>query len=93
MPLDVKGGDKLNYHVRGYNDREKMQEVNLIESDVEWQHRNYVGNFAGETSYKIQGSINVTYVIPIEKERIGKLLYITARYHGLQDSTWIKIGG
>ena len=92
-PLEVNLGDKLNYIVKGYCDRERMREVTLIESDIEWQHQNYVGSFVGETSDIIQGGINVSYKIPEEEEHKGKLLYVTARYHGLQDTTWIKIGG
>jgi len=91
LPIEVKLGDKLNFIVKGYHDKEELNEVNLIESDIEWQHQNYIGQFAGEKSDKIRGGINVQYVIPEEKEHIGKLLYVTARYHGLQDTTWIKI--
>ena len=93
LPLEAKLGDKLNFIVKGYTDKNMMQEVTLFEKEIEWQHQNYVGNFVGETSDIIQGGINVQYVIPTGKEHIGKLLYVTARYHGLQDTSWIKIGG
>jgi hypothetical protein len=93
LPLQASLGDKLNFICKGYCDKYKMQEVTLFEKEIEWQHQNYVGNFLGETSDIIQGGINVQYVIPTGKEHIGKLLYVTARYHGLQDTTWIKIGG
>jgi hypothetical protein len=93
LPLGVNLGEKLNFICKGYYDKNLMQEVTLFEKEIEWQHQNYVGHFAGETSDIIQGGINVQYVIPTGKEHIGKLLYVTARYHGLQDTTWIKIGG
>jgi len=93
LPLQADLGDKLNFLVKGYTDKNMMQEVTLFEKEIEWQHQNYVGNFLGETSDIIQGGINVSYKLPTEEKHIGKLLYVTARYHGLQDTTWIKIGG
>jgi hypothetical protein len=92
LPLEAKLGDKLNFICKGFTDKNMMEEVTLFEKDIEWQHQNYVGNFVGETSDIIQGGINVSYKLPTEKKHIGKLLYVTARYHNLQDTTWIKIG-
>lgn len=68
-----------------------MKEVKLEEEEVEWLHQNLVGNFLGGKNDKIQGGLSVQYIVPKEKKYIGKLVFITARYHGLHDTTWIKI--
>lgn len=93
IPLQVNPGYNLRFHVRGFCDRKRMQETRLIKSDIEWQHQNYIGNFQGETEDKIKGCNKVIYDVPRDKKYKGKLVYITARYHGLKDSTWIKIMG
>lgn len=91
LPLEVKLGDKLNFLVKGYNDKCCIKEVMLDEHDIEWQHQNYIGNFVGAESDIIKGRINISYQVPSDEKYIGKLVYITARYHGLQDTTWLKI--
>jgi hypothetical protein len=91
MPYEAKLGENLNFHVRGYCDKHKIEEVNLIESDIEWQHQNYIGAFHGGHNERLKGSSTVTYGLPDKEKDKGKLLYVVARYHGLQDTTWIKI--
>jgi len=91
MPLEADRGDNLRFYVRGYSDKYKMREVELKEEDIEWQRQNYVGFFDNTKADKIYGTREVFYNLPDGIENRGKLVYLTARYHGLSDSTWIKI--
>lgn len=91
FPFEAKLGDKLKFLVKGYSDKRCIKEVLLDEDDVEWQHQNYIGNFVGEKNDIIKGRINVSYQLPTDEKYVGKLVYITVRYHGLKDTTWIKI--
>jgi hypothetical protein len=50
-----------------------------------------VGFFDDTKADKIYGTREVFYNLPDGIENRGKLVYLTARYHGLNDSTWIKI--
>jgi len=65
--------------------------VELKEEDIEWQRQNYVGFFDDTKADKIYGTREAFYNLPDGIENRGKLVYLTARYHGLSDSTWIKI--
>ncbi len=94
MPYEASLGETLKFHVRGYSDKYKMTEVELNEKDIEWQRQNYVGffnNVEDKKADKIRGTKKILYNLPDGIENRGKLVYITARYHGLSDTTWIKI--
>ena len=83
-PYIAKPGEMIEFTVRGYRDN-NLKEVELIKSDITWKFQNYVG----EIIKREAGSI--TYRLPIEKEKIGKTSYVAVYYHGLQDTSWLKI--
>ena len=83
-PYIAEPGETIVFTVKGYNDN-NLKEVKLIKSDITWKIQNYVG----EIIKREAGSI--TYRLPTAKEKIGKTSYVVAYYHGLQDTSWLKI--
>jgi len=84
-PCVKKAGETMSFIVKGYNDKECMKEVELKKEDIIWQHQNFVGKFVKQAANVIY------YQIPEEKDKIGKVSYISAAYHKLKDATWIRI--
>lgn len=83
-PYIAAPGETIEFTVKGYRDN-NLEEVALIKSDITWKFQNYVG----EIIKREPGSI--TYRLPTEKEKIGKTSYVAVYYHGLQDTSWLKI--
>lgn len=84
-PCIRKAGETISFIVKGYIDSECMEEVELKEKDITWQHQNYVGKFVKQAGNAIY------YQIPEERDKTGKIIYISATYHNKKDATWIRI--
>jgi len=84
-PCIVKAGQTINFIAKGYKDIECLEEVELKNNEISWQHQNYVGKFIFQKANVIH------YQIPDKKEKIGKEVYIAVTYHKLKDATWLKI--
>ena len=90
-PYECKGGQELQFVVKGFSDFLKMIETPIEEDKIIWDCTKGNGTFKGSRNLKsgnYTGSV-VKFLAPVVSKDM--LIFISVHYENFTDATWIKV--